>query len=213
MICPNKQCRQEIPDNSLFCPDCGSPISKKHFTPESIRHLKHLNLIPTSMEKWPWTTTGSWSIVATVVGVLVALFLGAFGIAIPGEEYQHCKYNELGLDYSQFFLGIALILAAIIVLFACYYFLKFATPFKKKALSDITDFVEKFDVRGSKERPADKYAIFVKDGKCGVLNVRRYKISVKAQYTSLTWRDKDKYLLATLDDETFIIDVNGKKIM
>ncbi len=73
-------------------------------------------------------------------------------------------------------------------------------------LKDVADYVQAYTYSGFKK---PSYKFFIKDGKFGLLDVSAYKVQIPAEYDKLSWREKDKYLNATLNSENIIIDING----
>ncbi len=86
-------------------------------------------------------------------------------------------------------------------------------PSKDNDISKCADYVQKYRYNGflqcSRRSVLRFYAI---DNMMGLLDVAHYRVYLKAQYDKLEWREKNKYLNATLGNETFIIDKNGNRL-
>lgn len=86
-------------------------------------------------------------------------------------------------------------------------------PQKDNHLFDIADYVEKYRYTGfikGRKKPILKF--YVKDNKMGLLDVAHYRTFLSAQYDKLSWREKNKYLNATVGNREFIIDIYGKEL-
>lgn len=82
-----------------------------------------------------------------------------------------------------------------------------------KTLNNYADYVQKYSYWGIfRKRKTPKFILFIKDNKFGILDVAHYKVYLPAQYDYLEWREKKKYLNATLNDRKFIIDINGNEL-
>lgn len=86
-------------------------------------------------------------------------------------------------------------------------------PKDVKLLSFYADYVQKYSYWGIfRKRKTPKFVLFVRDNMFGILDVAHYKVYLPAQYDYLEWREKKKYLNATLNDRNFIIDIHGNEL-
>ncbi len=86
-------------------------------------------------------------------------------------------------------------------------------PKKLMPLSFYADYVQKYSYWGIfRKRKTPKFVLFLKNNMFGILDVAHYKVYLTAQYDYLEWREKKKYLNATLNDRNFIIDIHGNEL-
>lgn len=84
---------------------------------------------------------------------------------------------------------------------------------KTKPLRLYADYVQKYSYWGIfRRKKTPKFVLFVKDNMFGILDVAHYEVYLPAQYDYLEWREKKKYLNATLDGRNLIIDIDGNKL-
>lgn len=82
-----------------------------------------------------------------------------------------------------------------------------------KPLKFYADYVQKYSYWGIfRKKKTPKYVFFIKDNKFGILDVAHYKVYLSARYDYLEWREKKKYLNATLDGRNYIIDIYGNEL-
>jgi hypothetical protein len=82
-----------------------------------------------------------------------------------------------------------------------------------KQLRELADYIQSYRYHGilhGKRHPL--YKFFIKDNKFGLMNVSLYKEQIPAKYTKLSWKEKDKYLIALDNNEEYIIDINGQRV-
>ena len=120
------------------------------------------------------------------------------------ENYRHIRKKSI-------MFGIQHVL---ILLFLQYLFCGYIPLSKKNVeLKVIADYVQKYSYWGIfRKRKTPKFILFIKDNKFGILDVAHYKVYLPAQYDYLEWREKKKYLNATLNGRKFIIDINGNEL-
>ena len=106
------------------------------------------------------------------------------------------------------------ILLVFFLLFLQYLFCGYIPLSKKNVeLKVVADYVQKYSYWGIfRKRKSPKFILFIKDNKFGILDVAHYKVYLPAQYDYLEWREKKKYLNATLNGRKFIIDINGNEL-
>lgn len=86
-------------------------------------------------------------------------------------------------------------------------------PKDVKQLCFYADYVQKYSYWGIfRKRETPKFVLFVKDNMFGILDVAHYKVYLSAQYDYLEWREKKKYLNATLNGRNFITDIHGNEL-
>lgn len=86
-------------------------------------------------------------------------------------------------------------------------------PAKNNQLRYLADYVQKYRYTGfmqGRKTPILKF--YVKDNKMGLLDVAHYCVFLPAQYDKLEWREKNKFLNATLGNKLFIVDIYGKEL-
>lgn len=120
------------------------------------------------------------------------------------ENYRHIR--KVDIMYG--------ILLVFFLLFLQYLFCGYIPLSKKNVeLKVIADYVQKYSYWGIfRKRKTPKFILFIKDNKFGILDVAHYKVYLPAQYDYLEWREKKKYLNATLNGRKFIIDINGNEL-
>lgn len=120
------------------------------------------------------------------------------------ENYRHIRKVDI-------MFGILLVFFLLLLQYLfCGYI-----PLSKKnvELKVVADYVQKYSYWGIfRKRKTPKFILFIKDNKFGILDVAHYKVYLPAQYDYLEWREKKKYLNATLNDRKFIIDINGNEL-
>ena len=130
-----------------------------------------------------------------------------------GDNYIEAL-NDARNDYQEIVLLAVLVfflLSLISVLVIFWGRRKF--PSKNNKLRDVADYVEKYRYTGfirGRKKPILKF--YVKDNEMGLLDVAHYNVFLPAQYDILAWREKNKYLNATLNDSSFVIDIYGEKL-
>lgn len=86
-------------------------------------------------------------------------------------------------------------------------------PKDVRHLSFYADYVQKYFYLGIfRKKKTPKFVFFVKDNMFGILDIAHYKVYLSAQYDHLEWREKKKYLNATLNGRKFIIDIHGNEL-
>lgn len=118
------------------------------------------------------------------------------------NQISFYRYEYFKVPIVLFFV-LLLISVLIIVLY------KRAFPNKSTNLRSLADYIQKYRYTGlirGRKKPILKF--FVKDSKMGLMDVAHYCVFLPAQYDVLEWREKNKYLNATIGNRTFIIDVN-----
>lgn len=181
-ICPNPDCKQPNADNAVFCSECGWELKSK---PKAniLELYPDLKLVPTNF--YNWRKPWGTSIFFIFFILLLMYILTIFGLVFKS-------------------------LVAIIFIL---YFVFFFKRFPKTELKTIADYVQKYQYSGLfLPRKAKRHIFFVKNGKFGVLEYVHYKVALPAQYDYLEWHTKNKYLNATVNGETFIMDINGNKL-
>lgn len=120
------------------------------------------------------------------------------------ENYRHIR--KVDIMYG--------ILLVFFLLFLQYLFCGYIPLSKKNVeLKVVADYVQKYSYWGIfRKRKTPKFILFIKDNKFGILDVAHYKVYLPAQYDYLEWREKKKYLNATLNGRKFIIDINGNEL-
>lgn len=127
--------------------------------------------------------------------------------------------REIALDFvlSEFkeinLIGIIVYLILSLLFFFFSKLSKRSLPAKENLLKNSADYIQKYQYTGlirGKKKPILKF--FVKDNKMGLMDVAHYCVFLPAQFDVLEWREKNKYLNATIGNRTFIIDINGKEL-
>ena len=119
---------------------------------------------------------------------------------------SYYRYNYFIVPIVIFFI-LLLISVLIIVLY------KRVFPNKNTNPRSLADYIQKYQYTGlirGRKKPILKF--FVKDNKMGLMDVAHYCVFLPAQYDVLEWREKNKYLNATVGNRTFIIDINGNEL-
>lgn len=86
-------------------------------------------------------------------------------------------------------------------------------PAKDNLLKNSADYIQQYSYSGfikGRKKPVLKF--FVRNNKMGLMDVAHYCVFLPAQYDMLEWREKNKYLNATVGNQTFIIDIKGTKL-
>lgn len=183
ITCPNPDCRHPNADNAIYCSKCGHELKTR--PQKNILELyPGLKLVPTNFYNWrkPWGTR--------IFFILLLMYI---------------------LTTTTLIIGLVAILSGLIIFIL--YFVFFFKRFPKTELKTIADYVQKYQYSGLfLPRKAKRHIFFVKNGKFGVLEYVHYKVALPAQYDYLEWHTKNKYLNATVNGETFIMDINGNKL-
>lgn len=235
ITCPNPDCRHPNADNAIYCSNCGQKL-KTEPQKNILELYPNLNLTPTNFYNWrkPW--------LRHVYSVLIVGLLGFLLVAIHdtfvrgGKEYYN-KYHSCYMCFSDgWFFGcnttpsdncqtpyeahkLALYIKKLLIagfsgidiLLMALFLLRFRYPTTN--LHTVADYVQKYRFSGFfVTRKTRKYTFFVKNNQFGVLDYAHYKVALSAQYDYLEWHTKNKYLNATVNGETFIMDINGNKL-
>ena len=194
IICTN--CGASIPSDSLYCPDCGKELVASNSTSVNIMNrFPEYNFVPTNFYDWrkPWLARFA-TIIALIISVL--LFVIAIGCFLIHNWVEG---------------NIVLLIAIIFLLISLQVKRKY--PSKTNHLYNYADYVQKYKYSGSirgKKTPILKF--YVKDNRMGLLDVAHYCVFLAAQYDKLEWRENNKYLKASLGNQSFIIDIYGKEL-
>lgn len=137
-------------------------------------------------------------------------------------DSRRIEEDEYGFDTSEAvadfrlervfpFLIIGIVLSVLSILAIKYG--KRQYPAKDNLLKNSADYIQKYRYTGlirGRKKPILKF--FVKDNKMGLVDVAHYCVFLPAKYDVLEWREKNKYLNATIGNRTFIIDINGNEL-
>lgn len=133
-----------------------------------------------------------------------------------GEELDSSEHFDAVQDFRRENVGPFIILGIVLSLMLVWgiKFSKRKYPPKNSHLKDVADYIQKYSYSGffdGRKKPILKF--FVKDNMMGLMDVAHYCVYLPAKYDELEWwREKNKYLNATVGNRTFIIDINGKEL-
>lgn len=140
---------------------------------------------------------------------------------IPSGDYipnpkewtaERSLYEYKKVVISAFFVSsaIGLVLFVIMHFIICGYSNR---PKGTKKLREVADYCQRYSYWGIfRNRKTPKFVFFVKDNKFGLLDVAHYSVFLPANYDSLEWREKKKYLNAVITGRNYIIDIYGREL-
>lgn len=238
-ICPNPDCKQPNADNAVFCSECGWELKSK---PKAniLELYPDLKLVPTNFYNWrkPWLR----HVYSVLIVALLLFFMTVTILYLYTFEVQCCEsFAGDSYTYFHSGNGVGFLLGETyltdkcttpleshelcrhrmnVTKYGCYgtsiffiilFLLRFRYPTTN--LHTVADYVQKYRFSGFfVTRKTRKYTFFVKNNQFGVLDYAHYKVALSAQYDYLEWHTKNKYLNATVNGETFIMDINGNKL-
>ena len=175
-------------EGARFCRNCGKELSEGTI----LDTFPNYDFVPVSVFKWPINTI--WKILF-YLSILLAIISVLFEINMI-EPYQYRPEH-----YFPF-----IVLWGIIFFISCYIIIY---SYKKKTPPNyalLADYIQR--ISGSSPR----YQFFCKNGKMGVIDIKRCQVQIPAKYDVLKWKTSQSIIIAIKNNQTLYIDIHGNEL-
>ena len=189
-----RKCGAESPENAKFCRGCGEVLNVNFID-------AHSDYAPATLYSWrnPFKYVKLFFKLLFLLGLFFTVYLAIYefiDIKYYSNEYNIFKF------ISMFIVGGVLLIASV---FGVNYCRKRILP-KDYKLSDVADYVKRYNYF------SNRYTFYVKDGKYGLLDVRKFKVHFPAEYDMMEWREFNKLLVVIKGNRQYIIDIFGNEL-
>lgn len=183
-----KYCGIENHDNAKFCRNCGKELLEVNI----LDVFPSYDFVPVSVYKWPINPL--WKILYYFF-ILLAIISVLFEINMI-EPYQYSPEH-----YFSFIVlwGIIFFISFYIIIYS----------YKKKTPPNYAKFAD-YIQRISGNSP--RYQFFCKNGKMGVIDIKRCQVQIPAKYDVLKWKTSQSIIIAIKDNQTSYIDIHGNEL-
>lgn len=192
IVCKN--CKTVNVIGSLFCRGCG-------VTFDFIQRWESYDFQPTSVYSPRVGIRILYEFVKCIMVIFLLIFLVPISFAL---EYFIHKYTSIELDEFQeklcvTFMIIVFILIVLITLKRTINNWKKHKVYLRRNADYIQSNISSFQ----------RYRFFLKNNKMGLVDVKRFKVTIPAKYDVLQWRYTDKIVDASIEGERLVLDVRG----
>lgn len=189
-----KECGTENVIGTLFCRECGISFDFR-------QRWESYDFQPTSV----YSPRVGIRILYEFVKIMVICCLSIFLVPISlGLEYFIRKYTSIGLDDFQESL-FATFMILIFILIVLITLKRIINNWRKHKvyLRRNADYIQ------SNISSFQRYRFFLKNNKMGLVDVKRFKVTIPAKYDVLQWRYTDKIVDASVEGKQLVLDVRG----
>lgn len=194
-----KECGTENVIGSLFCRECGISFDFR-------QRWESYDIQPTSVYS---PRVGIRILYEFIKCIVIFVFSQQiYALIVLGIGYVLSGYisNEIRDETaSMFFVVLLVILPALTTLIV----LKIIMSNWRKHkvyLRRNADYIQ------SNVSCFQRYRFFLKNNKMGLVDVKRFKVTIPAKYDMLQWRYTDKIVDASLEGERLVLDVRGNML-
>lgn len=192
-------CGVNNPHSAIFCRGCGLPFDVKLIS-EKNPHIPEIN------KKWEKYSSWKKPITGVCIRFLGVIIFSIFVFFLAGILTDSIKDIPDIVPYlsATFFSLISVLLGWLLI--------RRQLPTKEEngAFEDIYDCIEPYCYTGiAHSRKRKLFKRFLKGDKMGLMDVTNYKISIEPKYTEMRWKEKQKILIVSMNDDNFDIDING----
>ena len=180
------KCGAESPENAKFCRGCGEALN--------------VNFIDAHSDYAP-ATRYNWRNPFKYIGRLLRLLFMLLLITIIIVVIINVQFEGFWFEVD----NLGFIPVGIILIWGVIYSRKRMLP-KDYKLSDVADYVKRYNYF------SNRYTFYVKDGKYGLLDVRKFKVHFPAEYDMMEWRVFNKLLVVTKGNRQYMIDILGNEL-
>lgn len=192
-------CNVENPKKATYCRKCGLSFIPQKKSKKELKEIESLTAKWKSYprEKRPITGLLMRSCILAVISAFVTFLVG-FTLETIGKEEAMCLIIAIGSGVLFFLAG------------TCINVKQLPTKKERELFSSLYDLIEPYSYLGLRHsRKRKLYKIFLKGEKMGLMDVSNYRIAIDPHYSSMKWKQKQKVLTVTLNNDTFDINTEG----
>lgn len=175
-------------EGSRFCRNCGKELSEGNI----MDAFPNYDFVPVSVLKWP--VSFAWKLL-----FYLSMFLIIISILFELNMIEPYQWRP------EHYLPFMLLWGGIL----CISIFMLAYSYKKKTpphFAQLADYIQRI----SSNSP--RYLFFCKNGKMGVLDIKRCEVQIPARYDVLKWKTSQSIIIAKRDNQTSYLDIYGKEL-